>query len=77
MESFYVKLKNPKAKNILKGLVNLNMISIQEVESTNKFSELLRKFRKNSDSLLSFDKTLNKAEAVREKSYEAKKSFKF
>jgi trehalose-6-phosphate synthase len=71
MESFYVKIKNPKAKSILKGLVNLNMITIQETEPTNKFSELLKKFRKNSDSLLSFNKTPNEAEAVREKSYGA------
>lgn len=71
MESFYVKIKNPKAKRILKGLVNLNMISIQETEPTNKFSELLKKFRKNSDSLFSLNETPNEAEAVSEKSYGA------
>jgi len=71
MESFYVKIKNPKAKSILKGLVNLNMISIQETEPTNKLSELLKKFRKNSDSLLPFSEVPNAAGAVREKSYGA------
>lgn len=65
MESFYVKIKNPKAKSILKGLVDLNMISIQEPESTNKLSELLKKFRKKSDSLLSFDKITNEVDVVR------------
>ena len=69
MESFYVKIKNPKAKSILKGLVNLNMISIQGTEPTNKLSEWLKKFRKDSDSLLSFDETPNESEAVSEKSY--------
>ncbi|BBE16207.1 hypothetical protein AQPE_0344 [Aquipluma nitroreducens] len=65
MESFYVKIKNPKAKSILKGLVDLNMISIKETESTNKFSELLNKFRKKSDSLLSFDEITNEVDVVR------------
>lgn len=65
MESFYVKIKNPKAKSILKGLVDLNMISIQETEPTNKVSELLKKFRKNSDSLLSFDEITNEVDVVR------------
>lgn len=69
MESFYVEIINPKAKSILKGLVNLKLIRIRKTEPTNKFSELLRKFRKNSDSLLSFDETTNEVEAVRGKSY--------
>jgi len=54
MESFNVKVINPKAKSILKGLVNLNMIKIQEVESTNKFSDFMNKFRKNFLNIFPF-----------------------
>ena len=68
MESFYVEIINPKAKRILKGLVNLKLIRVQKTEPTNKFSELLKKFRKNSDSLLSFDETTNEVGAAPERS---------
>jgi hypothetical protein len=71
MESFYIKIKDPKVKSILKGLVNLKMISIQETEPKNKFSELLKKFRKNSDSLFSLNEAPNETEGVSEKSYGA------
>lgn len=67
METYYVKIINPKAKSILNGLVNLNLIQIQKAEPTNKFSELLKKFRKDSGSLLSFDEITNEVDAVREK----------
>jgi len=67
MESFNVKVINPKAKSILKGLVDLNMIKIQEVESTNKFSDFMNKFRKNILNILPFWRNYEKCDIVRKK----------
>jgi len=41
MESFYVEILNPKAKEILKGIVNLNLIRIHKTEPKNMFAEFL------------------------------------
>jgi N-dimethylarginine dimethylaminohydrolase len=63
MKSYYVKLIDPKANAILEGLVNLNMIKIQEVESSNLFFEFLNKIRKKPASLKSVDKIKNEVDA--------------
>lgn len=69
METFNIEIINPKAKSILKGLANLNLIRIQKNKPTNEFSELLKKLRKNAKVPLSFDEITKEVEAVREKRY--------
>ena len=69
METFNIEIINPKAKSILKSLANLNLIRIQKSSTTNEFSELLRKLRKNADPPLSLDEITKEVEAVREKRF--------
>ena len=69
METFNIEIINPKAKSILKGLANLNLIRIQKNKPTNEFSELLKKLRKNVEPTLSFDEITKEVEAVRGKRY--------
>lgn len=69
METFNIEIINPKAKSILKGLANLNLIRIQKNKPINEFSELLKKLRKNSNISLSFDEITKEVEAVRRERY--------
>ena len=69
METLNIEIINPKAKSILKGLANLNLIRIQKNKPATEFSELLKKLRKNSESLLSLDEITKEVEAVRDKRY--------
>lgn len=69
METFNIEIINPKAKSILKGLANLNLIRIQKNKPINEFSELLMKLRKNSELSLSFDEITKEVEAVRRERY--------
>jgi trehalose-6-phosphate synthase len=69
METFNIEIINPKAKSILKGLANLNLIKIQKSKPTNEFSELLKKLRNNTEPPLSLDEIAKEVEAVRSKRY--------
>jgi len=69
METLNIEIINPKAKSILKGLANLNLIRIQKNKPATGFSELLKKLRKNSESSLSLDEITEEVEAVRNKRY--------
>ena len=63
MESFYVEIVNPKAKNILNGLENLNLIRIKKPKTNSKFGELLNMFSIKREPS-PFDET-TEVEAVR------------
>ena len=69
METLNIEIINPKAKSILKGLANLNLIRIQKNKPATEFSELLKKLRKNSESSLSLDEITKEVEAARNKRY--------
>lgn len=69
METYNIEIINPKAKTILKGLANLNLIRIQKSKTSNEFSELLKKLRKNADPPLSLDEITKEVEAVRGERY--------
>lgn len=69
MESYNIEIINPKAKSILKGLANLNLIKIQKNKPANEFSGLLRKLRKNAEPSLSLEEITKEVEAVRSKRY--------
>lgn len=70
METFNIEIINPKAKSILKGLANLNLIRIQKSKTSNEFYELLKKLRKNADPPLSLDEITKEVEAVRGERYD-------
>jgi len=71
METFNIEIINPKAKSILKGLANLNLIRMQKTKPTNEFSELLKKLRMpgSLDEPPSLDEITKEIEAVRGKRY--------
>jgi hypothetical protein len=69
METLNIEIINPKAKSILQGLANLNLIRIQKNKPATEFSDLLKKLRKNSESSLSLDEITKEVEAVRNKRY--------
>jgi trehalose-6-phosphate synthase len=69
METFKIEIINPKAKSILKGLANLNLIRMQKNNPINEFSELLQKLRRNSETSISFDEITKEVEAVRSERY--------
>ena len=69
METFNIEIINPKAKSILKGLANLNLIRIQKNNPINEFSELLKKLRRNSETSISIDEITKEVEAVRSERY--------
>ena len=69
METFNIEIINPKAKSILKGLANLNLIKIQKSKPANEFSELLKKLRNNTEPPLSLEDITKEVEAVRSKRY--------
>lgn len=70
METIRVEILNPKAKNILKGLADLNLISIRKERKKSDLSEILKRLRKNSDESPSLEEITAEVETVRKKRYE-------
>ncbi len=70
METIKVEILNPKAKNILKGLANLNLIKIKREPKKYDFSQLLEKLRKKSETTPDLNDIAKEVESVRGKRYE-------
>jgi len=70
METISVLINNPKAKQLLKDLAKLNLITINPKVT---LQGLLEKLRVNSDSVPSYDEISAEVEQVRKDRY-AKKS---
>ncbi len=70
METIRIEILNPKAKNILKGLADLNLISIKKEKRKSDFMDLLTDLRSKADSAPSLDEITAEVEAVRRKRYE-------
>jgi trehalose-6-phosphate synthase len=70
METIRIEILNPKAKNILKGLADLNLISIKKEKRQSDFMDLLTNLRRNSDNAPALDEITAEVEAVRKKRYE-------
>lgn len=64
METIRIDILNPKAKNLLKNLADLNLIKITE-EKKSDFSELLKKLRTKSTEELGLDEITREVESVR------------
>ncbi|MEI8202473.1 MAG: hypothetical protein WCH34_05645 [Bacteroidota bacterium] len=69
METISIEIINPKAKQLLKNLADLNLISIKPKLT---FKELLEKLRKNSDIAPSLEEITNEVEQVRKARYAKK-----
>lgn len=64
METLRIDILNPKAKNLLKNLADLNLIKIKEEEKSD-FSELLKKLRAKPKEELPLDEVTREVESVR------------
>ncbi len=69
METLRIDIINPKAKNLLKSLVDLNLIKIQKEESTD-FSALLARLRGRETEEMSLDEITKEVELVRKSKHE-------
>jgi hypothetical protein len=72
MESIKVDIINPKAKNLLNSLADMNLIRISKEKSKNKdeLKKIFKKTRSKSDSALSLDEITKEVETVRKARYE-------
>ena len=68
METIRIDILNPKVKNILKDLAELNLIKIKEDKSD--FSTLLKKLRSKSTENVSLEEITREVENVRKSRYE-------
>lgn len=69
MESIKIDILNPKAKNLLQDLADLNLIKINQDKKTD-FSTLLKKLRSNSKEKISIEDITKEVEAMRKKRFE-------
>jgi len=70
METIKVDILNPKAKNILKGLADLNLIKIRKEEKKSDFAQLLAKLRDQTKPVPDLDEIAKEVESVRKIRYE-------
>lgn len=68
MNTITIEILNPKAKKLLKNLVDLDLINIRE-NKENGFSKLLKKLRSNNTNNLSLDDITNEVEQERSNRY--------
>jgi hypothetical protein len=69
METISIQIKNPKAKQLLKDLAKLNLITILP---TPTISQVLENFRKNEDEVPSLAEITKEVEQVRQARYAKK-----
>ncbi len=70
METIRIDILNPKAKSLLKGLADLNLIRIKREKIKSEFIELLDRLRIDSEDAPSLDEITSEVEAVRKARYE-------
>jgi hypothetical protein len=74
MEAISVEIVNPKAKKLLRNLVELNLIHIKPQAS---LSDMLAKLRKNEAETPSLDEITEEVETVRQTRYAKKASHNY
>ncbi len=70
MVTIRIEILNPKARSILNGLVDLNLISIKKEKKQSELLDLLSNLRINSDSAPTLDIITAEVESVRSKRYD-------
>jgi hypothetical protein len=65
METLRIDIVNPKAKNLLNDLADLNLIRIKSDKIKSEFIELLDKLRISSEDKPTLDEITAEVEAVR------------
>ncbi len=74
METLRVDILNPKAKTLLKGLADLDLIRIKKNTIKPELIECLDELRINSDDAPTLDEITAEVETVRKARYARKKS---
>lgn len=74
MESIIIEIINPKAKNLIKNLADMDLIRIKKENSKTEFNDLLLKLRKYSDEVPSIEEITKEVELVRKARYKNEKS---
>ncbi len=72
METLTIDLINPKAKKLLKDLMDLKLINIRKTETESTLKALLEKTRKFSDEALTLEEITAEVEIVRQEMYDKK-----
>ena len=65
METIRIVILNPKAKSLLKGLADLNLIKINKEKKHSDLSALLKKLRAKSKDNITLDEITEEVEKVR------------
>ncbi len=65
METLNIEILNPKAKNLLKNLADLNLIKISKEAAKTDFSSILKKLRDKSNNEISLAEITKEVEEVR------------
>jgi len=65
METITIDIINPKAKNLLKNLADLNLIKIKKKKAKPELQELLEKLRSKAEDALSMEEIAEDVKAVR------------
>ncbi len=68
MKTIRINIINPKASKLLKGMEELNLITIQNT-SKNGFMNVLKKLRSKSQSVPTIDEITKEVEIVRSRRY--------
>ena len=68
MESIRIDILNPKAKQLLKDLADLELIKINQEDSS--LSDILEQIRSSSRQQITLDEITKEVEAVRKSRYE-------
>ena len=70
METFRIEIINPKAKNLIKNLVDMDLIRIKKDKGKSEFAELLTRLRKRSYKAPTLEEITKEVELVRRTRYE-------
>ena len=70
METVRIDILNPKAKNLLKDLADLNLIKISKEKKKPDFSILLKKLRTKSKDEISLEEITNGVKQLRKSRYD-------
>ena len=73
METLTIDLINPKAKKLLKDLMDLKLINIRKTETKSKLQSFFDQIRTDCVDEITMEEITAEVEAVRQERYEAAK----
>jgi len=70
METIRIEIINPKAKDLIKSMADMDLIKIKKGKIKSEFIELLDRLREKSDNAPSLEEITKEVETVRKSRYE-------